>query len=177
MKIGSKTTLEELAAVICMAMQERGVQAVLVGGAVVSIWSNNAYQSRDLDFITTATHKVTNEVMARLGFRKGRGRHYTHAKTAWFVEFPTGPLAIGEERITRWARRKSSAGTIQLLGPTECVMDRLAAYFHWKDSQALEQAVLVAKVQPINRRRIAAWAAREGAAERYEDFRAAMKRP
>ena len=121
MKIGSKTTLEELATVICTAMQVRGVQAVLVGGAVVSIWSNNVYRSRDLDFITTATHKLTDEVMAELGFRKGRGRHYIHPRTDWLVEFPAGPLALGKERITRWERKETAAGTIHLLGPTECV--------------------------------------------------------
>ncbi|HTR76593.1 MAG TPA: hypothetical protein VMH39_00720, partial [Gemmatimonadaceae bacterium] len=29
--------------------------------------------------------------------------------------------------------KRVGAGTIRLLTPTQCVMDRLAAYFHWND--------------------------------------------
>ena len=30
--------------------------------------------------------------------------------------------------------------------PTDSVKDRLAAYYHWNDQQALEQAIMVAGV-------------------------------
>jgi len=170
------TSLEDLAAMICTAMVRRGLQAVLVGGSVVSIWSDNAYQSHDLDFITSAEAIQIDEVMASLGFRKTPSRHYDHPESDWLVEFPSPPLAIGEERITQWAQKETPVGMIHLLAPTECVMDRLAWYIHFKDRQALAQAVLVARSQPIHWPRVEEWARREGGAKEFEDLRGKLSR-
>ena len=41
-------------------------------------------------------------------------------------------------------------GTLRLLAPTECVMDRLAWYFHDADTQCLEQAVKVATLHLVD---------------------------
>ena len=54
--------------------------------------------------------------------------------------------------------------------PTDSVKDRLAAYYHWNDQQALEQAIMVAKVQKINLREVKRWSEKEGHAEKYKDF-------
>ena len=43
-KINSKTTREELAAIIVKEFESRGMSAVLVGGAVVSIYTKNKYR-------------------------------------------------------------------------------------------------------------------------------------
>ena len=50
-KITSRTTLMQVAAIISNALQKDGIPATLSGGAVVSIYTDNAYQSKDLDFL------------------------------------------------------------------------------------------------------------------------------
>ncbi len=62
-----------------------------------------------------------------------------------FIEFPTGPLGIGEDyNIT--PNEKVVEGTkIKILSPTDCVKDRLASYIHWDAKECLDQAVMVAK--------------------------------
>ncbi|MDI6740798.1 MAG: hypothetical protein QME74_10605 [Candidatus Edwardsbacteria bacterium] len=45
---------------------------------------------------------------------------------------------------------KLPTGRLHLLSPTDCVKDRLAAYFHWNDRQSLEQAGLVADNRKID---------------------------
>jgi hypothetical protein len=67
-------------------------------------------------------------------------------------------VTIGEEVIHDFADRRSSAGVLRLLHPTECVMDRLAWYFHDSDRQCFEQAIQVARRHPIDLARIERWA-------------------
>ena len=73
-----KASLEQLAALVCQTLADEGIDAVLVGGAVVSIYSNNEYMSRDLDFITHAESKRVNAAMEKIGFKRSPGRHFTH---------------------------------------------------------------------------------------------------
>jgi hypothetical protein len=53
-KINRDSTLSDVAAIVSDALQEAGIAATLSGGAAVSIYSNNEYQSKDLDFVTAA---------------------------------------------------------------------------------------------------------------------------
>lgn len=106
-QITETTTIEELAGIVSAALEAAGIYAVLSGGAVVSIYTNNEYD----------------------------------------------------------------VGTLRLLTPTQCVMDRLAAYFHWNDLQSLDQALMVASSHPVNLSRLEEWAKREGANEKLETFK------
>lgn len=176
-RIAASTTIEELAAIVSSTLEAAGIGAVLSGGAVVSIYTHNAYESGDLDFISPASTATIAEALAPLGFRR-RGRMFSHPRTALFVEFPPGPLAIGDELIpiTQVGEKRTAAGTIRLLTPTQCVMDRLAAYFHWNDLQSLDQAVMVALNRKISFSKVVAWAKREGASEKLRKFREELAR-
>jgi hypothetical protein len=130
---------------------------VLSGGAVVSIYSDAEYVSYDLDFIPIGLARKVDGAMESLGFVK-RQRHWIHPDSRYWVEFPPGPVAIGEETIRTFGERESRTGTLRLLAPTECVMDRLTWYFHDADTQCLAQAVRVATLQPVDLQRIERWA-------------------
>ncbi len=45
-------TLKELAGYVSEELRKRGVETNLVGGACVTIYSENRYQSYDLDYVT-----------------------------------------------------------------------------------------------------------------------------
>ena len=79
-------------------LSKNNFDAVLVGGAVVSIYSEGAYESGDLDFIIQNLSKEKlPEVMSKIGFIKD-GKNYKHPDCKHlFVEFPQGPLIIGED--------------------------------------------------------------------------------
>ena len=52
MKINLKTcTEEELWKYIAVHLKSKGIDTILVGGAVVSIYSKGLYRSGDLDFV------------------------------------------------------------------------------------------------------------------------------
>jgi len=163
-------TREEVAALVCSSLERHGIQVALSGGAVVSIYSDNEYESFDLDFIVLGLAKKTDAAMTKLGFYK-EGRYWRHPKSVFWVEFPPGPVQVGDATVTEFAERRTRFGVLRLLGPTECVMDRLAGYYHWKDPQGLEQALTVARRHPVDLRKVESWSQREDALEGFEEFR------
>ena len=170
-RIDEDTSLEDVAALVCTTLETHGISVVLSGGAVVSIYSDAEYVSDDLDFIPTGLARKVDSAMESLGFEKQQ-RHWTHPRSRYWVEFPPGPVAIGEETIRTFAERETRTGTLRLLAPTECVMDRLAWYFHDADTQCFEQALRVATLQPVDLDRIERWARRERphGKERFREF-------
>jgi hypothetical protein len=165
--------VEELAALVCSTLERHGVRVVLSGGSVVSIYSDNAYQSYDLDFIQTGLARATSPAMEELGFVK-QGRHWVHPRTAFLVEFPPGPVQVGDTNVTEFAERRTRLGMLRLLAPTECVMDRLAGFYHWNDRQCLEQALEVARRQSIDLMRIEKWSRNENSLVKFREFTARL---
>lgn len=68
-------------------------------------------------------------------------------------------------------------GRLRLLSPTDCVKDRLAAYFHWDDMQSLAQAALVAYANEIDLAEVESWATREGKREAFVAIRDELATP
>lgn len=136
----------------------------------MSIYTKNRYLSFDLDFVTYATLKEVTPVLAKVGFRRKSSRHFTRHDCLFFIEFVAPPAAMGNEPLKGEQKLKMRLGTIILLTPTDSVKDRLAAYYHWNDPQALEQALMVAEAQRINLREVRRWSEEEGHAEKYLVF-------
>ena len=162
-------SLEQLAAFLSDELRNRGINTVLVGGACVTIYSKNRYQSYDLDFATYEDMRKVKKVMAKLGFYL-KGRHFAHKGCPWFVEFVAPPIAVGGQPIERFKDKKSSLGTIRMLRPEDSVKDRLASYFYWNDRQGLRQALNICLEQKINMKELRVWAEQEGQLKKFEEF-------
>jgi len=165
-----KIKIKELAALVCHKLNEKDIDAVLVGGACVSIYTKNKYVSYDLDFVSYATLKDITSALTDLGFKRESSRHFVRKDCPYFIEFVAPPLSIGSERVKKEEKIKTRFGTITLLTPTDSVKDRLAAYYHWNDPQAIEQAVMIAKTQRVSCKDIKRWSAAEGHEKKYESF-------
>jgi len=177
MKIAwGKAKIPDLAAIICEHLKKRGIEATLVGGACVSIYTKNKYISYDLDFVTENSLKELAPILDELGFIRKDGRLFEHPECGFLLDFPAPPLAVGNEPVSKFNSIRTRRGVIHLLTPTDCVKDRLAAYFFWNDRQALEQAILVAKDNKINQAEIAGWAVKEGATEKLKVFQRKLRR-
>ena len=59
--------------------------------------------------------------------------------------------------------------------PTHCVMDRLAAFYHWNDYESLQQALMVARQQKIDLHEIKKWSVDEGMYAQYTVFEKKLK--
>ena len=180
-KITKRATLMEVAAIVSNALQKAGIAATLSGGAVVSIYTDNEYESKDLDFVTAATVDDLAPVLAPLGFVHlgvPRMSQFEHPLIDWFVEFPPTPISFGNLHVDHkdCATIDLNVGRLRIITPTQSVMDRLAAAIHWSDAQSREQAILVATHQSIDWKLLRDWFANEGeSTEDFEQFRALVK--
>jgi hypothetical protein len=170
-----KISVRDLAAVVSKKLTERKIDAVLVGGACVSIYTKNRYLSYDLDFVSHATLKEISNALSELGFARESSRHFVRKDCPFFIEFVAPPLSIGDEPVKDREKIRTIFGSVVLLTPTDSVKDRLAAFYHWNDSQALDQAVLVATARKVNLREIRRWSDREGHLNKYNAFMKLLK--
>jgi hypothetical protein len=171
-RLTKRASIGDVAGVVGSALRDAGFDAILTGGACAAIYSAGAFVSHDLDFIIRAggTRAELDAALAAIGFERKHDR-YVHRATPFFVEFPRGPLSIGGDTNIRPARLKIGRATIAALSPTDSCRDRLAAFYHWSDRQSLRSAVEIARRERVNMSAIRRWSEREGALEKFEEFR------
>jgi hypothetical protein len=169
MKFPKKLTLEQFAIAVATELKRHDIDVILTGGAVVSIYSTGKYVSKDADFLSSTDHKKIAKVMLSLGFKKV-GKDFYHDDTDFSVEFPGSQLVIGNSPMKPDGKIKSKGFTLRLLSYTQCVMDRLAAFYHWRDRQSLDQALLVAQGHPIKIKNVEEWSKSEGEENKFNEF-------
>lgn len=171
MKPIKEMSMKELGGFICDALMAKDIHVVLSGGSCVEIYSRGEYTSCDLDLINRYNEqfKKIHQVMSELGFRE-HDRYFVHDDTKLFIEFPSGPLGVGDSPIDEIAEIDTDAGVLRLLTPTDCIKDRLSAYYHWDDEQCLQQAIWVAQQNEFDLESVKAWSVKEGSKEKLLMF-------
>jgi hypothetical protein len=168
-RINRKMILKELAFQVGKILKEASIDAVLTGGAVVSIYTDSKYQSFDLDFITHSSLKELEKAFKGTGFYRD-GRFFKHPETDFFIDFPAPPVSVGNTPVNEFKEIVTKDQYLKLLTPTHCVMDRLAAFYHWNDQQALVQALMVAQENEIDFERVKTWSFDERMGDKFEYF-------
>jgi len=128
-----------------------------------------------MHFVSLADRTKIKEVMLMLGFTQNTSRLFIHPESKYFAEFPGSAIRVGDSLITNYNELKFKPGVLKLLTPTDCVKDRLAAFYHWNDRQGLDQAVWVAAVQPVKLDEVKRWSKDEGALDKFKEFERALK--
>jgi hypothetical protein len=176
MKQIKNMTQIEVAAYVQSHLQNEGIHVVLSGGSAVSFYSSNKYVSKDLDLINAnfSKRQAIKTVMEKMGFHE-QGRYFIYSETSFFVEFPDGPLSVGEEPVKEVDEFKMATGTLKIISATDCVKDRLCAYYFWNDQQGLAQAVLVTHSQKVDLKEIERWSKVEGKLTEFSVFKSKLK--
>ncbi|MFW5697425.1 MAG: hypothetical protein ACOCX1_02565, partial [Fimbriimonadaceae bacterium] len=94
------------------------------------------------------------------------------------VEFLSGPLMVGSERISTYDTLTNEGLKLHILTPTDCIRDRLAWHVAYGDMSAVEQAarVAVALAKRVNFEEVKAWCQREDSELTYRLLEAQMRR-
>ncbi len=121
-KLNHKMSLQDFAIFVAEMLKQKNIDVILTGGAVVSIYSEGKYVSKDADFLSVSDHQIIKTVMLEAGF-KSEGKDF----------------------------------------------------YHWKDRQSLEQAVMVAAKHPVKLLKIEKWSIAEGMKDRYDIFARQLK--
>lgn len=141
-------TEKELWHYVAYHLSLAGVSSVLVGGAVVSVYSAGLYRSGDIDLVAEESVKKISIILEALDFRRIH-RHFQHPLCSHiFVEIVSGPIAIGDDYKIVPDTVAVSGECLRILSPTDCIKDRLASYIYFGARECLDQAILVGRAQP-----------------------------
>jgi hypothetical protein len=145
---------------------------ILVGGGAVELYTGGAYVTGDLDFVgklgDTARHGLEEA-----GFRKV-GRHWVQGEERVFFEFPGSALAPGERAVELRMRN----WRVRLVSPEDAMVDRLAAWKHWRSSVDGASAFLLWRQQAtsLDLERLAERARKEHVTDALEALKAFDRR-
>lgn len=164
----------ELWRYVAWHLEGEGIYSVLVGGAVVAIYTEGIYRSGDLDIVPDDFQRDRlATTLASIGFLPSKSRYFKHAECEHLVlEFPKGPVEIGDEVPVEPDEIEWEGRTLRLLSPTDCIKDRLASYIHWGARDCFDQALLVWKRQKsrVDLESVKRWCENEGGNAGYEEF-------
>lgn len=113
---------------------------------------------------------VPSAPLQTLGFAE-TGGIYRHPENPFTLEFPVGPLEIGNDPIREWDTLAEGDLILHILTPTDSVRDRLASFYFFNDFSALTQALAVAQSQPIDQDAVEKWSRAENELTKFEVFK------
>ena len=171
MALSRRSTLRQVVQAVSASLRRHRIEAVLTGGACASLHSRGDYLSYDLDYIirNTVTRAQLDAAMLAAGFAR-TGSEYRHPAVPFFVEFPKGPLAIGDDDLVEPVEMRVGPVKVLTLSATDSCRDRLAAFYHWNDLQSLRVAVAIARRSSVDLKFIRKWSIREGRAAEFSQF-------
>lgn len=134
-----------VAVAISKSFEERGIYSVLVGGTVVEYYTAGGYTTGDIDMVLPPLEKwEIKTVMEGLGFERFEDyRHWIHPKIQIPVEFPSGPLQIGQLLVQEVNEIEVEKIKLKILKVEDILLDRLIMAQEWKDLQAQSQAEML----------------------------------
>ena len=171
MALSRHSTLRQVIQAVSASLRRHRIEAILTGGACASLHSKGDYLSHDLDYIIRNAVKRTqlDDAMLAAGFTR-IGSEYRHAAVPFFVEFPKGPLAIGDDDLVEPIELRVGHVKVLALSATDSCRDRLAAFYHWNDFQSLRVAAAIARRSAVDLKFIRAWSIREGRELEFRQF-------
>ncbi len=175
-RIHKGLSVTELGAIVSEALNSAGIQAVLCGGSVATIYSGHQWESNDLDFVVARVDKKRiAEVLTGLGFKREPNGLFGHSDHTHSVDTLPWPIVLGNEEVDEWNTIHTEVGDLQILSPTQCVKDRLAGFYHSVDRQSLDRAVEVCLHEEVDMEEIKRWSEGESATEKLKEFLEAVQ--
>lgn len=179
--IDENSSLTDVCFEVSGALERHGILAVLTGGSAATVYAPEYYTSLDADFVLTKFSDRTelDKAMNELGYIPADSLGmYRHPQSHFTIDFPKGPLAVGGDYISESAILEKDNLRLRVLTITDCIRDRLAAFYHWNDLTALNAAVGVAKTHRVNVdfERLKTWTERESGSlqlnlsTKYDEF-------
>jgi len=167
--------LKQAAAAICSHLTDLGFDPVLTGKGCAAIYQKAKTSAGGLDFVISE-YKVEaiKNAMRALHYSCRVHRTFISRVCPFEVSFLPPPLAVGDDTVGDVNEIKTNRGNLKMLGPTDCVRQRLASYYRFGDRDALDDAVSVSKRHEIDLELVRRWSHWEWASDKYEDFLALL---
>jgi hypothetical protein len=174
--ITPESTLSDVAFHVCTALERAGITAVLTGGSAATFYAPDAYQSRDIDFVMALWAPNGERALLEAGFTRDIDC-YVHPDTVYPIEFPAGPLMVGDDLIRAWTTVQRGGEVLHVLTATDSCRDRLAALLFWNDFSGLDQAIAVCRARDdVDLDVVRRWCLRAGHRKKWDLLRSRLAR-
>ena len=134
-------SLADVAAVVAGHLKTHGIDVVVVGGSAITSYVPTVHTSMDVDFALTsdADRRRIAIALKELGFEP-RGRIFVHPDSEYTVDFVAERPYIDRAPVDDFAEIQTAYGRYRVLRLEDAIADRVAAFLHWSDSEALDVA-------------------------------------
>lgn len=148
----------------------------MTGGSAATFYAPRAYLSEDIDFVITLRGAGGEDALRNVGYQR-KGDYYVHPSSRFSLEFPPGPLAIGDDLVDSWKTFRRKGQLLHVLSPSDSCRDRLASFLFWNDFRGLQQAldVYMAQRKKIDLDLIRRWCLREHQGDKFQLFKERLK--
>lgn len=138
----------EIASVVASALHQINIDPVLVGGAVVSFYTEGKYTTQDIDMVSPSGSEVS-EIMQKIGFKK-IGKDFINKELGIYVEFPSESLGPTEKVDVV----KVGGTRLKMISLEDIIVDRLSAYKYWGSTIDGVNAMIMLETANPERKRL-----------------------
>lgn len=150
---------------ISQALEEVGHRPILVGGAAVAYYTQGAYVTADIDFVTPHSQALIKR-MQDLGFEKF-GKDFVHPELDFYVEFPGSELGPTEAfQVSEFTKVP-----VRVISLEDLIVDRLCAFKFWHSALDGVNALLLLEQEGFEETRLISRAKEEKVLDALKDLR------
>lgn len=121
-------------------LKEKGVNAVIVGGEAIDIWTGGTFASADIDLLVQSK-KITEKLLNKFGFEKQENTLWLNKDLAIVIHVIESLYSGDSGRLKKMKIRKYE---IQIASPEYLIKDRLCSFKFWKDNPQSDMEKTVA---------------------------------
>jgi len=163
--------LKSIIAILCTLLRAHDHKPILTGRGCAYMYAPKQCHTNSFDIVMNEYHPDTMiALMKRAHLSFQTNRTFISKSYDFEINFLPPPLCVGDTIITQTHRMKTTHGYIDLLTITDIVRQRLSAYYRWGDSNALDEAIVLAKGKNIDLKLIEHWSRWEWASDHFELF-------
>lgn len=156
------------AGLVVLRLAKHGIHLELIGEACVAIYSEGQYETHNLEFACQASQEALAIGLRDLAF-ESPGESWSHPLSSYALRF-NQQLSFSSDA----ALLTSAFGPVRLLTAHECVKERLLYYFKTGNAAYLEEAALVARLQPIDLEELRDWSTEAGCLSKFCQLQALL---
>lgn len=121
-------------------LKEKGVNAVIVGGEAIDIWTGGTFASADIDLLVQSK-KIAENLLNKFGFEKKANTLWLNKDLAIVIHVMESSYSGDSSKL-----KKMRIGKYEILiaSPEYLIKDRLCSYKFWKDNPQSDMEKTVA---------------------------------
>lgn len=125
-------------------LKEKGVNAIIVGGEAIDIYTGGTFASADIDLLVQS-RTITERLLNKFGFEKKENTLWLNKELAIVIHVIESSYSGDSSRLTKI---KVGKYQIQIASPEYLIKDRLCSFKFWKDNPQsdMEKAIALLRI-------------------------------